>query len=84
MSIHLCVVYGCFCTTRAELSNYNWVWTQAYHIYYLDLKKKFGRTSLVVQGLRLHTPNVVGTGSIPVWELRSHMHAATKKSTHRN
>ena len=32
-------------------------------------------TSLVV-----HTPNVGGTGSIPVWELRSHMpQGAAKK-----
>ena len=41
-------------------------------------------TSLVVQWVRLHAPNAGGPGSIPGQGTRSHMHAATKKSTHRN
>ena len=35
-------------------------------------------TSLVDQWVRLRTPNAWGTGSIPSWGTRSHMHAATK------
>ena len=48
-----------------------------------------GGTSLVVQWVRLHSPNAGGPGSIPGQGTRSHMHAATKslyaaskKSTH--
>ena len=37
-------------------------------------------TSLVVQWLRLHTPNAGGPGSIPGQGTRSHTHAATKNS----
>ena len=37
-------------------------------------------TSLVVQGLRLCTPNAGGPGSTPGQGTRSHMHAATKSS----
>ena len=37
-------------------------------------------TSLVVQWVRLHTPNAGGLGSIPGQGTRSHMHAATKSS----
>ena len=37
-------------------------------------------TSLVVQWLRLCTPNAGGLGSIPGQGTRSHMHAATKSS----
>ena len=37
-------------------------------------------TSLVVQWLRLHTPNAGGPGSIPGQGTRSHMHAVTKSS----
>ena len=35
-------------------------------------------TSLVVQWLKLHTPNAGGLGSIPGQGTRSHMHAAIK------
>ena len=42
------------------------------------LKKDRLGTSLAVQWLRLHTPNVGGPGSIPVQGTRSHVHAATK------
>ena len=35
-------------------------------------------TSLVVQCVRLHAPNVGGPGSIPGRGTRSHVHAATK------
>ena len=35
-------------------------------------------TALVVQWVRLHTPNAGDLGSIPGWGTRSHMHAATK------
>ena len=41
-------------------------------------------TSLVVQWVRLRTPNVGGPGSIPGQVTRSHMHAITKKSPCRN
>ena len=37
-------------------------------------------TSLVVQWVRLLTPNAGGLGSIPGRGTRSHMHAATKSS----
>ena len=37
-------------------------------------------TSLVVQWIRLHTPNAGGQGSIPGQGTRSHVHAATKSS----
>ena len=39
------------------------------------IKKKFPfpETSLVVQWLRLHTPNAGGLGLIPGWGTRSHM-----------
>ena len=37
-------------------------------------------TSLVVQWVRLHTPNAGGPGSIPGQGTRSLMHAATKSS----
>ncbi|TEA34456.1 hypothetical protein DBR06_SOUSAS23310014, partial [Sousa chinensis] len=40
--------------------------------------KSILRTSLVVQWVRLHTPNAGGPGSIPGQRTRSHMHAATK------
>ena len=43
-------------------------------------ENKWG-TSLVVQWVRLHTPNAGGPGSIPGWGTRSHMHATTKKPT---
>ena len=36
-------------------------------------KKKNGATSLVVQWLRLHTPNAESLGSIPGQGTRSHM-----------
>ena len=39
-----------------------------------------GGTSLVVQWIRLHAPNVGGLGPIPGQETKSHMHAATKIS----
>ena len=35
-------------------------------------------TSLVVQWVRLHTPNAGGPALIPGWGTRSHMHATTK------
>ena len=37
-------------------------------------------TSLVVQWVRLCTPNAGGPGSIPGQGTRSHMHATTKSS----
>ena len=41
------------------------------------LKMELG-TTLVVQWVRLHAPNVGGPSSIPGRGTRSHMHAATK------
>ena len=45
---------------------------------YLDTLKSILRTSLVVQWVRLHTPNAGGPGSIPGRGTRSHIHATTK------
>ena len=42
--------------------------------------KDEGGTSLVVQWLRLCSPNAGGLGSVPGPGTRSHMHAATKSS----
>ena len=54
----------------------------SYDITYMwNLKKSDTGTSLVVQQLRLPTPNAGGPGSIPGRGTRSHMHATTKKST---
>ena len=39
----------------------------------LNYKQKHGRTSLVVQWLRLHAPNAGGSGSIPSQGTRSHV-----------
>ena len=36
--------------------------------------------SLVVQWVRLHTPNAGDPGLIPAWGTRSRMHTATKSS----
>ena len=53
----------------------------------INLLKNMG-TSLMVQWVRLHTPNAGGPGLIPGQRTRSRMHAATKsphaatKSTH--
>ena len=46
-----------------------------------EVLKEVLRTSLVVQGLRLHVPNAGGLGSIPGQGIRSHMHATTKDPT---
>ena len=40
--------------------------------------QKWAGISLVVQWVRLHTPNEGGLGSIPDRGTRSHMHATTK------
>ena len=42
------------------------------------VKMSMAGTSLVVQWVRLRTPNAGGLGSIPGQGTRSHMHAATK------
>ena len=44
------------------------------------LKKGLGRTSLVIQWLRLCTSNAVGMGLIPDQELRSHLLCSTAKN----
>ena len=44
------------------------------------IKKPHTGTSLVVQWIRLRTPNAGGLGSIPGQGTRSHMHATTKSS----
>ena len=44
------------------------------------IQKALGGTSLVVQWLRLCSPNAGGLSSIPGWGTRSRMHAATKRS----
>ena len=41
--------------------------------YWVSVKYTENGTSLVVQWLRLHTPNAGGPGSIPGWQTRSHM-----------
>ena len=45
----------------------------------LTLNKALLGTSLVVQWVRLRTPNAGGLGLIPGWGARSLMHAPTKK-----
>ena len=45
---------------------------------YIWKKKKYAGTSLVVQWVRLPTPNAGGLGSIPGQGTRSRTHAATK------
>ena len=44
----------------------------------MPLKTEFLGTSLVLQWVRLHTPNVGDQSSIPGQGTRSRMHAATK------
>ena len=44
------------------------------------LLTRSGRASLMVQWVRIHTPNAGGLGSSPGQGTRSHMHAAIKRS----
>ena len=57
------------------------IWPADLALSFLGAKAKRGTfygTSLVVQWVRLHTPNAGDLGSIPGQGTRSHMHAATK------